>query len=77
MTPPPAMVACDARESEWVPDFDQLSFAPHLDESVELLVSTNGELQMAGSDTLHLRVGRGSDASDEMSASRLEAIHSP
>ena len=29
-----------------------------LDESVELLVSSNSELQMARSDTLHLCVGR-------------------
>jgi hypothetical protein len=27
-----------------------------LDERVELLVSTDGELQMAGSDTLHLQI---------------------
>ena len=27
-----------------------------LDEGVELLVSANGELEMAGSDTLHLQV---------------------
>jgi hypothetical protein len=32
--------------------------APHLDEGVQLLITTDGELQMAGRDALHLWEGR-------------------
>lgn len=67
MTPPPAIVACTNREGQDLrTGFDGFRTArteregrAYLDESIKLLVTTDGQLEMAGRDTLDLQAGRG------------------
>ena len=48
--------SCSAKQPPVMPFPCCKAFLTHLDESVELLVTTDGQLQMAGCDTLHLQV---------------------
>merc|ERR1719471_898454 len=63
MTPPPAMVALIRVSNSLLPDERLVDVgddaAPGdggLDQSVQLLVSSDGELKMSGSDSLHFQI---------------------